>query len=177
MPTKPCEVCGNPFSFKPYRAATARFCSGSCRATWCAKNLPGWGGLGKMKLSAIGNKHRAGLRPTNAFKPGHATWNKDVKGIHLSPASEYKPGVPHPERRAPIGEVRTRKVRGHRRAFVKIAHPNKWKLRAVKTWEDANGPVPKGKIVHHVDRDPLHDDIGNLECLTRAEHINEHRND
>ena len=66
---------------------------------------------------------------------------------------------------------------GNQRVRVKIAHPNKWKMRSVKVWEDHHGPVPTGKIIHHDDRNTMNDSIENLLCLTRAEHIEEHRND
>lgn len=122
----------------------------------------------------VGNTYRAGLRPTNAFAPGHETWNKNLKGIHLSPASEFKSG-PRPDRRADIGAVSIRLAHGVRRAFIKVAHPNRWKLRAVMVWEEANGPIPKGHVIHHDDRNALNDDLANLICLTRAQHLDEHR--
>lgn len=176
MPSKLCELCGASFSFQPYRALTARFCSGSCRAKWLAKNLPSWGGRGMPKPSAIGNRYRVGMRPENGFTVGHVPWNKNLKGIRMSPATEFKPG-PRPAFRAPIGAVSIRKAGHSHRAFVKIAHPNKWRRRAVNVWEEAHGPIPKGSVVHHLDRDPLNDALSNLQCLTRAEHALEHAND
>ena len=171
MPARPCKNCGSVFAFPPYRETTARFCSRKCRAGWLAQNVAGWGGPGPR---AFGNKYRAGLRPSNAFPSGHIPWNKNRKGIRLSPASEFKPG-PRPDQRAEIGAVRIRRPKNKPpRAFVKIEQPNKWKLRAVKVWEDARGSVPRGYVIHHEDRNPLNDDLANLRCLTRAEHALEH---
>ena len=42
-------------------------------------------------------------------------------------------------------------------------------------WERAHGPIPKGFVIHHLDRDPLNDAITNLQLQTRAEHLLEHR--
>lgn len=175
MMSKTCERCASVFSFQAYRIETARFCSRRCRSQWVA-SLPHAGGRGKPKPSAKGNRYRVGLKPSNAFEAGHQPWNKNLKGIHLSPVSEFKPG-PRPDRQAAIGAVRIRVRNGCRRAFVKVQQPNVWRLRAVKVWEDANGPVPNGCVIHHDDRDSLNDALGNLICLTRAAHLAEHRNE
>lgn len=176
---KNCEICASPFMVKIYRAQSARFCSGSCRAKWVSAlpNSLSSQLRGKPCERMKGNKLRLGLKPTHSFSKGHEPWNKNLKGIHLSPSSEFKSG-PRPDKRAEIGEVRIRKCRGSEmRAFVKIEHPNQWKLRAVKVWEDLNGPVPKGSVVHHDDRNALNDSPSNLLCLTRAEHLAEHRSE
>jgi len=41
-------------------------------------------------------------------------------------------------------------------------------------WESVNGEIPSGKEIHHIDEDPGNNDIANLECLTRAEHLERH---
>jgi hypothetical protein len=41
-------------------------------------------------------------------------------------------------------------------------------------WEQANGPIPAGHDIHHRDHDPLHNALGNLVCLTKAEHRRHH---
>lgn len=128
----------------------------------------------RMKRMA-GNTMRSGLRPSNAFSPGSEPWNKNLKGIRLSPASEFKPG-PRPDCQAPLGAESTFIDRqGNSRVRVKVAQPNKWKLRSVKTWQEHYGPIPKGNVIHHHDRNTLNDDIDNLRCLTRAQHVEEHR--
>lgn len=139
---------------------------------------PAWN-KGKPAPWAVGNKHCVGAAPTStSFKPGNRPWQTGRKGIHLSPATEFKPGVPQLAKRAAVGEVRIRKSKGgSQRAHVKVADPNKWRLRAVVVWEAANGQILKGKLIHHDDRDTLNDDLANLICLTRAEHIDEHRAD
>jgi hypothetical protein len=46
------------------------------------------------------------------------------------------------------------------------------RLRLVHTvvWERANGPVPDGYEVHHIDGDKQNPDLANLELLTRRDH-------
>jgi hypothetical protein len=151
---KRCEKCGAEFRVKAHRADTARFCSFTCR---------GWS-------KAPGRK---GARPTNAFQAGHSTWNAGMRGVHFSPGTEFKPGHRGP-RVCDVGAVRLRSDHGNVRAFVKVAEPDVWKLRAVLVWEEANGPVPDSHVVHHIDRNTLNDDLGNLECCSRDEHIREH---
>jgi len=168
MPDVTCEICSTVFSVKPYRAPTARFCSRACGGVWHAKTR-----LSGPKPWAVGNKWRAGKRPTNAFPKGHRPWNKGAKGIHLSPDSEFKPG--REGNPMPVGSVTVRTDKqGRRRAWVK--HPDaRWCLRAVVVWELANGPVPAGHVIHHRNRDTLDDRVENLDAMTRAEHLAEHR--
>lgn len=112
------------------------------------------------------------------FQPGQEPWNKGVKGIHLSPKTEWKKGC-ESNRKLPLGSVtiRHRKRDKYPRAFVKIGEPREWRERAKVVWESANGPIPSGCVIHHRDRNPLNDDLGNLECMTRAEHAREHEHD
>lgn len=43
-----------------------------------------------------------------------------------------------------------------------------------RVWEDANGAIPEGHDVHHVDHNKLNNDLGNLRLLTKAEHTRLH---
>lgn len=58
----------------------------------------------------------------------------------------------------------------HRNYF---ARSGKLLHRAV--WEHHHGPIPKGMHVHHIDGNPANNDIGNLACVTRDQHWDEHR--
>lgn len=124
----------------------------------------------------IGNKFAEGSTPNKtAFKKGAKPWNKGKKGLRLSPETEFKKGCKS-NRIMPIGSETVRKcTNGKLRAFVKVANPSEWRERAKVNWEKVNGPLPKGLVIHHKDRNELNDAPENLEALTRAEHINEHR--
>jgi hypothetical protein len=126
----------------------------------------------------LGNQHAAGHVPWNKGRVGQPAWNKGLKGIHLSPKTEFKPGIT-PATKAPVGsiKIRTRKWDGKQRAWVKVAEPNVWRLRAVVAWEHQHGPVPRGLLIHHKDRNTLNDDLDNLSAISRAEHLKEHRSE
>lgn len=41
-------------------------------------------------------------------------------------------------------------------------------------WERANGPIPKGRLVHHKNLDPTDDRLENFELLTNPQHVSLH---
>lgn len=41
-------------------------------------------------------------------------------------------------------------------------------------WKAEHGPIPDGYHVHHIDHDPLNNDLANLACITAAEHKSHH---
>lgn len=95
---------------------------------------------------------------------------RDAKGQFVKHAAA--------ENSLPVGSVRIRKRHGRggvERAWVKVAEPDVWKLRAQLVWEQANGPLPRGRVIHHKDEDTLNDALSNLEMLTKAAHLDEHR--
>ena len=61
-------------------------------------------------------------------------------------------------------------------------HPNyyvfKWKCGGTyhqellhhAVWKTHNGDIPKGKVIHHIDGNPLNNDISNLMAVTISEH-------
>lgn len=116
--------------------------------------------------------------PATQFKAGeHAALATEIQpGQRLSPATEFKPGM-DAHNRLPVGSVRVRREThtGLDRAWVKTAEPNVWRKRAVLTWEAEHGPVARGLVIHHCDRDSLNDAPTNLQALTRKEHTDEHR--
>jgi predicted Zn-ribbon and HTH transcriptional regulator len=100
-----------------------------------------------------------------AYKPGERP----------SPETEFKPGSA-PCNKLPIGSVTHRTHKYDReRAWVKIAEPNIWIINADFVWMQHGGTIPRGFVVHHLDGDTLNDGIGNLALVSRAHHINTHR--
>jgi len=101
-----------------------------------------------------------------------------MKGIHHSPATEFYKGQEAANKK-PLGSITVRKSsHGNMRRWVKLAEPNVWKLYAIAIWEQHTGQkLPKGCVIHHRDRDSLNDSLNNLICITRSEHINEHRHE
>lgn len=166
-----CEICGGSFSVRNYRAKSARFCSQRCGGAWHARER-----LSKRDTSyMLGNKWAAGHGANvGSFKVGARPWNKGRK-VSLSPKTQFKPGRAPVIPLLPVGSVSIHNTHGERRAFLKIAQPNVWRLRARVVWEATHGKIPRGRVIHHRDHDKLNDAPENLECLTRAEHVRAHR--
>jgi hypothetical protein len=68
--------------------------------------------------------------------------------------------------RRPIGATHDK----GRYILIKVAQPDVWKPLHIHVWEQANGPVPDGKIVAAKDGSTRNTDISNLCLRTRSEH-------
>ena len=156
MPKHICEQCRSEFTRDKSGDRPIRFCSQKCYHTW-------------RKESGV---------TAGQFKKDSKPWNKNLKGIHLSPETEFKKGGT-PATVLPVGtlSIRIRNRDLKPRAFVKVAEPNVWRLRCRLVWEDRYGEIPKGLVIHHIDRDTLNDEVINLAAVSRAWHINSHRDD
>lgn len=99
------------------------------------------------------------------FQKGQIPPNKGVKGTHLSPATEFKKGN-IPANHRPVGSERV-SVDGY--TEVKVADPNKWRMKHVIAWETVNGPVPKGHVVIFADGNRGNIEIENLLLVTRGQ--------
>lgn len=155
MPTWKCEVCGNEFVRCRSGDRPIRFCCQKCYHQWRKDN---------------------GI--VTGFKKGVIAWNKGTKGVMKENSGSFKKGRESEDRRR-IGTMVIRKGKsGNERVWVKVADNRNsydWELRAVVRWRKVHGPIPEGMIIHHKDRNTLNDDITNLELLTRAEHMLEHK--
>ena len=115
------------------------------------------------------------MSKSTQFKKGQEPWNKGLKGIHLSPATQWKKGC-ESNRKLPLGSVtvRHRKREKKPRAWIKVAEPNVWVPLGRHVYEATHGSPPKGLVIHHKARDPLNDSLDNLQAMTRREHALEH---
>jgi hypothetical protein len=50
----------------------------------------------------------------------------------------------------------------------------KFRYRARVLWEEANGPIPPGRLIHHINEDPFDDRLDNFQLVTRSEHMRIH---
>lgn len=107
------------------------------------------------------------------FKPGETPWNKDMKGIHLSPESEFTAGEHH------TGEAHPSWTGGVQQMKADCVHlwdgNGKRVRRPKKVYEDVYGPIPKGWIIIHLDGDKDNDELTNLEAISRAELLRRNR--
>lgn len=151
--------------------------------------------MSKAQYRRIVNHNIATHNLGTRFQPGHATWNKDLKGTHFSPQSEFKKGGPLRGFAArlwrPIGVITIRHdqpfawqrrrrgpkggLRGKPRRWIKVRDDGPLQNRFIPyaryLWETRNGPVPDGLIVVHKDGNQMHDVIDNLILVDRRRHI------
>lgn len=158
-----CLICGRVVIVNPSRAKKFKVCSNLC-----------WGKLFSRRMA--GNKYRVGKKPAFSFALGHTPWNKNKKGIHLSPGSEFRKGqkaVNH----LSVGTLVIRAGKGGtKRRFIKIAEPNRWQEYAKWVWIHKGGrSISRGLLVHHVNGNALDDRFENLQLVTRSEHLKIHR--
>lgn len=111
------------------------------------------------------------------FKPGHVPANKGLRRPGWAPGrmseTQYKAG--NISGRAadlyqPIGSERLSKD-GYTQRKIHNGLPmqSRWRGVHILAWEAVNGPLPKGHAIVFRDGDKKNFDLGNLECVTRAE--------
>lgn len=108
---------------------------------------------------------KSGLDTT--FKKGNVPFNKGLKG-QCAPGSEkgwFKKGQT-PKNHRQVGSERISKD-GY--VEIKVAEPNKWKLKHRVIWEQHNGSVPRNYVVIFLDGNKLNIDISNLALISRSE--------
>jgi hypothetical protein len=104
---------------------------------------------------------------TGQFNKGHIPINKGVKGIVYEGCKKtwFKKGN-EPINHRPIGSERIN-VDGY--IEIKVAEPNKWRLKHRVVWEEKNGPVPKDHNVIFGDGDRDNLDINNLILVSKQQ--------
>lgn len=122
--------------------------------------------LGQVN-SYIGNHHLNTGR-TGRFQKGQEPPNKGKKGVCAAGCEKtwFKKG--HiPANYRPVGSERVNKD-GY--IEVKVADPNKWRLKHRVVWEAVNGKISKGYIIIFRDNDKTNTDINNLMLIKQGTH-------
>lgn len=120
-----------------------------------------------IKSYKANNKLNSGL--TGKFRKGQTAHNKGKK----MPKEVYEK-VKHtmfakgnvPPNHRPVGSERISKD-GY--IEVKVAEPNKWRLKQRVVYEEAKGKIPEGCTIIFLDGNKRNFDIDNLRCITRSE--------
>jgi len=121
------------------------------------------------------NGFQPGHQPAHRFEKGNVPWNKGLKGIHLSPQSEFKRGGLHgaaARKLKPVGTVTIRRDKTRRkRRWIKVrprgCGVDAYIPLARYVYEQQHGPIPRGTFVVHADGDTLNDDGTNLILMDR----------
>lgn len=106
------------------------------------------------------------------FAKGHVPHNKGKKqidymtatAIEKTKATRFQKGHDNIRQR-PVGSERITKD-GY--IEIKVAEPNKWRLKQQVEWEKYHGPIPKGHVVIFLDGNILNTQIDNLALISRA---------
>lgn len=120
-----------------------------------------------IKSYKANNKLNSGL--TGKFRKGQTPHNKGKK----MPKEVYEK-VKHtmfakgnvPPNHRPVGSERISKD-GY--IEVKVAEPNKWRLKQRVVYEEAKGKIPEGCPIIFLDVNKRNFNIDNLRCITRSE--------
>lgn len=115
-------------------------------------------------IKALLARHKITCGRTGRFEKNRIPYNKDMKGLRHSPATEFKPGN-KPHNTLPVGQER---LRSDGYIWVKIAEPNKWREKHVLLWEYIHGPVPPKHVVIFIDQNPANIAPDNLKLVKRS---------
>jgi hypothetical protein len=106
------------------------------------------------------------------YKKGNIPWNRDLKGIHLSPRSEFVKeglvGEKHPSWKGGIQNIKNDVV------YVWTGCKQRAR-RNRKVYEENYGEIPKGYVIYHKNGMSWDDRPENLEAISRAELANRNR--
>ena len=112
-------------------------------------------------------------RKNGQFAKKLKPWNKGLKGIHLSLATEFKKGQhigeKHPSWKGGVQNNKLDCVYLWDGANNGIRRPR-------QVYEDHYGPIEKGFVIYHKDGDRYNDDPENLEAISRAELVKRNKN-
>jgi len=108
------------------------------------------------------------------FKNGSTPFNKGMKGVCPKGSEKgwFKKGTIPPNHR----EVGSERVTVDGYTEVKVAEPNKWKLKQRIIWEEHNGNIPKGYLVLFGDKNKLNFAPDNLILVSRAQLVTLNKN-
>lgn len=108
------------------------------------------------------------------FKPGHASWNKGLKGWSSggrTHAFQFRKGQ-KPHNWVPIGTERISKDGYRERKVTDTGYPpHDWKGIHRLNWIEANGPIPAGHCVAFKDGNKLNTALANLELRSLRDNM------
>jgi hypothetical protein len=119
----------------------------------------------KSQLSGAAKRYGVKTGFDGRYKKGNVPPNKGTKGLTGANKTSFKKGHQALNYR-PIGSERICRD-GY--TEIKVADPNKWKLKHRLIWEEANGPVPKGYALIFGDGDKRNIKLDNLLLVSRAQ--------
>lgn len=130
------------------------------------------------KMSVMGLKRsmetRRKLSMGSYFPKGNVPYNKGMKGIHMSPETEFKPGH-EPANTLFNGCITVRIDEGVSYKWIRIAEA-KWEPYNRYVWREHNGEIPPKHIIGFKNGDTLDCRPENLYCMSQADNMKRNRN-
>src|SRR5690606_7155894 len=117
------------------------------------------------QLEGCLKNHKITSGRTGRFTKGQPSWNKGKKGLKIGGKGSWFKKGHLPANYRPVGSERLN-VDGY--VEIKVADPNKWRLKQRHVWEQANGPILKGHVIIFLDQNKLNCELDNLMMITRA---------
>ena len=117
------------------------------------------------QISAAIKRYGLNTGLTGRFEKGNIPVNKGTKGIMKANKGSFKKGQACYNRRS----VGSERVDRDGYTLVKVAEPNKWRLKHQIVWEEHNGPIGKGNAVIFADGNKKNLDINNLILVSRKQ--------
>lgn len=127
--------------------------------------------LGKNQIRAFLKNHKITTGRTGRFEKGNIPANKGLKGVGGWEPTQFKKGnIPANHKKVGTESVRSNHKKGQSYVYVKVAEPNRWRMKHILVWEEHNGKVPRGKLITFLDGNSLNTDISNLALIDRSTH-------
>ena len=73
--------------------------------------------------------------------------------------------------RDPGSKIKSKRLYFRRKVYVWYEKRYEYLVLHRVIWADHNGPVPPGSVIRHKDGDPSNNEISNLECVKKEEHL------
>lgn len=121
-----------------------------------------------QQIRSFTRNHNVKSGRTGRFDKGQQSWNAGKKGWCAggrSVETRFKKG--QALNIMPLGSERICSKDGY--LMIKVAMPNKWRMKHVVEWEKHNGPIPKGYRIWFKDNVRTNWAIENLMLITRAQ--------
>jgi len=122
------------------------------------------------------DKVRAAHKSRTQFVKGQEPWNKDLKGIHFSPATEFKQGhKPHNTKHDGYIGIRLHKRTQTPYKYIRLGEGD-WCLYHRHVWRMHHGEIPESHVIAFKNGDTLDCRIENLHCMSRADNARRNMN-
>lgn len=126
--------------------------------------------IGTNQIRAYLKNNKILTGRTGFFEKGHVPANKGTHTGGWEPTQFKKGNMPANHKPVGTESVRSNYKKGQKYVYVKVAEPNRWRMKHILVWEKHHGPVPKGKIIIFLDGNVLNTDIDNLMMIDRSVH-------